>query len=269
MSAIPERPTRVLVVDDEEQIRRALRSILRTRHYHVDEAATGEAALIAAIDHPPDLVILDLMLPDMSGIEVCRELRAWLAAPILVLSVRAEEDDKVQALDEGADDYLTKPFSAGELLARLRALLRRAANRYAPPPVLAAGELTVDIARRSVTLAGEAVALTPTEFDILALLARNAGCVVTHRMILETVWGPEWTEDRQTLRAHVSNLRRKIERRPDGRRYVITEPGVGFRFAPPLADEPREGAASKAETKPPEGGPGPQGRQDSGAGSEE
>jgi two-component system KDP operon response regulator KdpE len=246
VSAIPERPTRVLVVDDEEQIRRALRSILRTRHYHVDEAATGEAALIAAIDHPPDLVILDLMLPDMSGIEVCRELRTWLAAPILVLSVRAEETDKVSALDEGADDYLTKPFSAGELLARVRALLRRVADRYAPPPVITAGDLTVDVARRAVTLAGEPVGLTPTEFDILALLARNSGCVVTQKTILEEVWGPEWADDRQTLRAHVSNLRRKIERRPDGRRYVVTEPGVGFRFAAPADDEgPAESAGAQ------------------------
>ncbi len=249
MTTIPERPTRVLVVDDEEQIRRALRSILRTRHYVVDEAATGEAALITAIDHPPDLVVLDLMLPDMSGIEVCRELRTWLAAPILVLSVRSEEEDKVRALDEGADDYLTKPFSAGELLARIRALLRRAADRYAPPPVVTTGELTVDVARRSVTVAGEPVALTPTEFDILALLARNAGCVVTHRTILEAVWGPEWAEDRQTLRVHVSNLRHKIERRPDGRRFVITEPGVGFRFAASLPDEePGGGVTGEAET---------------------
>jgi two-component system KDP operon response regulator KdpE len=233
LSTIPERLTRVLVVDDEEQIRRALRSILRTRHYHVDEAATGEAALLTAIDHPPDLVILDLMLPGMSGIDVCRELRTWLAAPILVLSVKAEEADKVRALDEGADDYLTKPFSAGELLARLRALQRRATDRYAPPPVVAVGDLSVDLARREVTLAGEPVGLTPTEFDILALLARNAGCVVTQRSILETVWGSAWSEDSQTLRVHVSNLRRKLERTPGGRRYVITEPGVGFRFAAP------------------------------------
>ncbi len=250
MTTIPERPTRVLVVDDEEQIRRALRSILRTRHYVVDEAATGEAALITAIDHPPDLVVLDLMLPDMSGIEVCRELRTWLAAPILVLSVRSEEEDKVRALDEGADDYLTKPFSAGELLARIRALLRRAADRYAPPPVVTTGELTVDVARRSVTVAGEPVALTPTEFDILALLARNAGCVVTHRTILEAVWGPEWAEDRQTLRVHVSNLRHKIERRPDGRRFVITEPGVGFRFAASLPDEEPEGGVTGEAATP-------------------
>jgi len=231
MNAIPERPVHVLVVDDEEQIRRALRSILRTRDYKVTEAATGEAALVAAIDEPPDLVVLDLMLPGMDGIEVCRELRTWLAAPILVLSVRSGEADKVAALDEGADDYLTKPFSAGELLARIRALLRRAATQYAPPPVVTAGDLIVDVARRQVTLAGDPVTLTPTEFDILALLARNADCVVTQKTILEEIWGPEWAEDRQTLRAHVSNLRRKIEKKPRGRRYVLTEPGVGFRFS--------------------------------------
>jgi two-component system, OmpR family, KDP operon response regulator KdpE len=237
MSSIPERLTRILVVDDEEQIRRALRTILRARRYQVDEAATGEAALLSAIDEPPDLVILDLMLPDMSGSEVCRELRTWLTAPILVLSVRSEEADKVKLLDEGADDYLTKPFSARELLARVRALLRRATDRYAPPPVVSAGELTVDLARREVTLAGERISLTPTEFDILALLARNAGCVVTQRSILEAVWGSEFAEDRQTLRAHVSNLRRKIERQ-GGPRYVVTEPSVGFRFANPTDAAP-------------------------------
>jgi two-component system KDP operon response regulator KdpE len=232
---VPERPTRVLVVDDEEQIRRALRSILSTRGYALAMAATAEEALLKAIDAPPDLVILDLALPDRSGIEVCRELRTWMTAPILILSVRANEADKIQALDEGADDYLTKPFSAGELLARIRALLRRAAALTSPPPVVTAGELEIDIARRRVTLAGEEVPLTPTEFDILAFLARNAGLVVTQRMILEQVWGPEWVEDSQTLRVHVSNLRKKIEQRPGGPRYIITEPGVGFRLA---ADEP-------------------------------
>ena len=232
---VPERPTRVLVVDDEEQIRRALRSILSTRGYALAMAATAEEALVKAIDAPPDLVILDLALPDRSGIEVCRELRTWMTAPILILSVRANEADKIQALDEGADDYLTKPFSAGELLARIRALLRRAAALTSPPPVVTAGELEIDIARRRVTLAGEEVPLTPTEFDILAFLARNAGLVVTQRMILEQVWGPEWVEDSQTLRVHVSNLRKKIEQRPGGPRYIITEPGVGFRLA---ADEP-------------------------------
>jgi len=232
---VPERPTRVLVVDDEAQIRRALRSILSTRGYALEMAATAEEALVKAIDAPPDLVILDLALPDRSGIEVCRELRTWMTAPILILSVRANEADKIQALDEGADDYLTKPFSAGELLARIRALLRRAAALTSPPPLVTAGELEIDIARRRVTLAGEEVPLTPTEFDILAFLARNAGLVVTQRMILEQVWGPEWVEDSQTLRVHVSNLRKKIEQRPGGPRYIITEPGVGFRLA---ADEP-------------------------------
>ena len=232
---VPERPTRVLVVDDEEQIRRALKSILSTRGYALAMAATAEEALLKAIDAPPDLVILDLALPDRSGIEVCRELRTWMTAPILILSVRANEADKIQALDEGADDYLTKPFSAGELLARIRALLRRAAALTSPPPLVTAGELEIDIARRRVTLAGEEVPLTPTEFDILAFLARNAGLVVTQRMILEQVWGPEWVEDSQTLRVHVSNLRKKIEQRPGGPRYIITEPGVGFRLA---ADEP-------------------------------
>ena len=164
----------------------------------------------------------------MDGIEVCRELRTWLAAPILVLSVRSGEADKVAALDEGADDYLTKPFSAGELLARIRALLRRAATQYAPPPVVTAGDLIVDVARRQVTLAGEPVTLTPTEFDILALLARNADCVVTQKTILEEIWGPEWARTRQTLRAHVSNLRRKIEKTPG--RAALRAHGAGRRL---------------------------------------
>jgi two-component system KDP operon response regulator KdpE len=228
---VPERPTHILVVDDEEQIRRALKSILSTRGYSLELVATGQDALLKAIDTPPDLVVLDLMLPDISGIEVCRELRTWMTAPILVLSVRSNEADKITALDEGADDYLTKPFSAGELLARIRALLRRSAALTSPPPVVRAGELEVDIARRRVRQAGEEVALTPTEFDILAFLARNAGLVCTQRMILEAVWGPEWVEDSQTLRVHVSNLRKKIEPRPGGFRHIITEPGVGFRFA--------------------------------------
>ena len=228
---VPERPTRILVVDDEEQIRRALKSILSTRGYVLNMATTGEEALLKAIDAPPDLVILDLALPDRSGIDVCRELRTWMSAPILVLSVRANESDKIEALDEGADDYLTKPFSAGELLARIRALLRRAAALTSPPPVVVSGDLEIDIARRRVTVKGEQMALTPTEFDILAYLARNAGLVVTQKMILQEVWGPEWVEDAQTLRVHVSNLRKKIEPHPGGPRYIITEPGVGFRFA--------------------------------------
>jgi two-component system KDP operon response regulator KdpE len=231
--SVPERPVRILAIDDEEQIRRAVRSILRTRNYVVTLAEGGREALLKAIDEPPDLVILDLGLPDMSGIEVCRELRSWTSVPILVLSVRSTEADKIEALDEGADDYLTKPFSAGELLARIRALLRRAAALEVPPPVVTTGDLVVDIARRTVTVAGEPVNLTPTEFDILALLARNAGTVVTQKMILEKVWGPEWVEDAQTLRVHMSHLRKKIGQTPNGPRYVVTEPGVGFRFCSP------------------------------------
>jgi two-component system KDP operon response regulator KdpE len=233
--SIAERPTRILVVDDEEQIRRALRSILSSRGYSLEMAATGEEALLKAIDVPPDLVVLDLMLPDRSGIDVCRELRSWMTAPILILSVKANEADKILALDEGADDYLTKPFSAGELLARIRALLRRAAALTSPVPVVAAGDLEVDIARRTVRRAGEEVVLTPTEFDILACLARNADLVVTQKMILQEVWGPEWTEDAQTLRVHVSNLRKKLGRSTDGLQYIVTEPGVGFRLTVPPA----------------------------------
>ncbi len=235
--SIPERPTHILVVDDEEQIRRALRSILSTRGYTLDLAATAHEALMKAIDDPPDLVVLDLALPDRSGIEVCRELRTWMTSPILILSVRSAEADKIQALDEGADDYLTKPFSAGELLARIRALLRRAAALTSPPPVVDAGELQIDIARRRVSLRGEEIGLTPTEFDILAFLARNANLVVTQKMVLEHVWGPEWAEDAQTLRVHVSHLRKKIEPSLGGPRYIITEPGVGFRFAAPEDDD--------------------------------
>jgi two-component system, OmpR family, KDP operon response regulator KdpE len=231
--SIAERPVRILVVDDEEQIRRALTSILKTRGYSLDLVATGQDALLHAIDTPPDIVVLDLSLPDINGIEVCRELRTWMSAPILILSVHAAEADKIRALDEGADDYLTKPFSAGELLARIRALLRRAAALTSPPPEIVVGDLTVDIARRRVTTAGQDVALTPTEFDILAFLARNAGLVVTQKMILEQVWGPEWVEDAQTLRVHVSHLRKKLEATPGRPRYIITEPGVGFRLAAP------------------------------------
>ena len=239
---IAERSTRILVVDDEEQIRRALTSILRSRGYHLDLAATAQEAITQAIDNPPDLVVLDISLPDRSGIEVCRELRTWMTAPILILSVRSAETDKIQALDEGADDYLTKPFSAGELLARIRALLRRAAALTSPPPVVNAGDLVIDVARRRVTLAGDDVALTPTEFDILAFLARNANLVVTQKMILEHVWGPEWVEDAQTLRVHVSHLRKKIEPSPAGPRYIITEPGVGFRLSVPEGDATAPGA---------------------------
>jgi two-component system KDP operon response regulator KdpE len=226
----PERAVHVLVVDDEEQMRRALRSVLGARHYDVALAATGEEALEMAVEHAPDLVVLDLTLPGISGLDVCRELRTWLAAPILVLSVRDSDEDKIAALDLGADDYLTKPFSTGELLARVRALLRRAAPGDTAVSEIVAGDLVIDLARRIVRVAGEEVRLTRTEFDILAVLAKHSDRVVTSRMLLEQVWGPEYVSDTQTLRVHVSHLRHKIEPAGGVPRYVITEPGVGFRF---------------------------------------
>ncbi len=230
MSA-PEKNPSILVVDDEEQIRRALKSILTARKYDAVFAANGEEAIDLAIDTPPDLVILDIAMPGLTGIDVCRELRNWYEGPILMLSVISSDADKVAALDTGADDYLTKPFSTSELLARIRALLRRSAARVTPPPTILAGDLEIDIARRIVKRSGEEIELTRMEFDILALLAQNADCVVTTRMILEKVWGPEYAEDAQTLRVHISHLRKKIEPQPSSPQYILTETGVGFRFA--------------------------------------
>ena len=227
----PERVQRVLVVDDEEQIRRALKSVLSARHYEVDLAETGEEGLEMAVEHTPDIVVLDLTLPGISGLEVCERLRDWYEGPILILSVRNADADKIAALDLGADDYLTKPFSTGELLARLRALLRRTQGTDVSVTEVRSGDLCIDFAKRTVTVRGEQVRLTRIEFDIVALLARNAGRVVTSRMLLENVWGPEYVADTQTLRVHVSNLRGKIEAPGDVPRYVVTEPGVGFRFA--------------------------------------
>lgn len=227
----PEKPVRILVIDDEEQIRRALKSVLQARHYNVDVAATAEEGLELTAERSPDAIILDLSLPGMSGLEACERLRAWYEGPILVLSVRSSDSDKIAALDLGADDYLTKPFSTGELLARVRALLRRTSPTDSVVTEIVCGELTIDLARRTVTLRDEQVKLTRTEFDILSLLARNAGRVVTSSMLLEQVWGPEYVRDTQTLRVHVSHLRKKIETPGDVPRFVLTEPGVGFRFA--------------------------------------
>jgi two-component system KDP operon response regulator KdpE len=230
-SSAPERSCRILVIDDEEQIRRALRSILQARHYTVDLAGTGGAGLEAAVDRTPDLIVLDLGLPDMSGLVVCEELRAWYEGPIIVLSVRDADADKIAALDLGADDYLTKPFSAGELLARIRAHLRRTSGAEASVREIRSGELLIDLAKRCVTVAGQPVHLTRTEFDILAELARNADRVVTSRALLSSVWGPDYVSDTQTLRVHVSHLRQKIDPRGGAARYILTEPGVGYRFA--------------------------------------
>lgn len=225
--------TKILVIDDEEQIRRALKSILTARKYEVILAKNGEEGLDAAIEHTPSLIILDMSMPGMQGLDVCRELRSWYTGPILILSVRGADVDKIAALDMGADDYLTKPFSSGELLARVRAHLRRATGQTAAISIIKVGDLEIDIARRKVKRDKKDIDLTPIEFDILAYLAQNADCVITSKMILEKIWGTEYKEDTQTLRVHVSNLRKKIEINPAIPSYILTEPGVGFRLIIP------------------------------------
>jgi two-component system KDP operon response regulator KdpE len=227
----PERVARVLVIDDEPQIRRALKSVLTARHYEVELAESAEEGLELTAEKTPDIIVLDLSLPGMSGLEACRRLREWYHGPILILSVRSADDDKIAALDLGADDYLTKPFSTGELLARVRALLRRTAGLDTTVAEITSGDLHIDFAKREVTVGTEVVRLTRIEFDILAMLARNAGRVVTSRQLMESVWSPEYVGDTQTLRVHVSHLRRKIESPGDVPRHILTEPGVGFRFA--------------------------------------
>jgi len=220
---------RVLVVDDEQQILRALRVILRESGFESLPASTGEEALdLAALQHP-DAAIIDLLLPDFDGVELCRRLREWTQVPLIVLSAVGDEDAKVRALAAGADDYVTKPFGPRELVARLQANLRR----IAPGPeevVVRVEGLEVDLATRIVRVDGEAVHLTPTEFDLLRQLVQNRGRLLTHRDLLVSVWGPGYGEDTQVLRAHIANLRRKIEPR-DSRRYIRTDPGVGYRFA--------------------------------------
>ena len=220
---------RVLVCDDEPQILRALKVILRDAGYEAVTASTGEEALDRAAVKPPAAAILDLMLPDVDGVELTRRLREWSPMPILVLSAVGEEDRKVEALAAGADDYVTKPFGPRELIARLEAALRRAAPAGEEPRIVAEG-LEIDLAARSVRRDGEPVHLTPTEFGLLRELARNRGKLMTHRALLVAVWGVEYEDDFQVLRAHIANLRRKIEP-PDGPRYVLTDPGVGYRFA--------------------------------------
>jgi two-component system KDP operon response regulator KdpE len=222
---------RVLVVDDEPQIVRALRTSLQGAGYDVDVAATGEQAVAAAGMRPPDAVILDLVLPDGSGIDVCRELRGWSKAPILVLSAVGDEREKVAALDAGADDYVTKPFGIDELLARLRAVMRRAAPSTAP--VVELGEVVVDLERRLVTLRGDPVALTPTEFDLLRLFVRNEGKLLTHPTILREVWGPAYGDESHYLHVYVSQLRQKLEADPTRPRLLLTEPGAGYRLVRP------------------------------------
>jgi two-component system KDP operon response regulator KdpE len=220
---------RVLVVDDEPAIRRFLRASLPAHGYEVFEASSGQAALSAVVADRPDLILLDLGLPDLDGVEVTRLLRQWVAIPIIVVSVRGQEADKIAALDAGADDYLTKPFGVGELLARMRAALRRVASSDTGP-VFAAGDLVVDLSRREVQVAGNVIQLTPTEYDLLRVLVTHAGKVVTHNQLLREVWGPGYAQETHLLRVNISNLRRKIEPDATRPRYIHTEPGVGYRL---------------------------------------
>ena len=220
---------RILVCDDEMQIRRALRVVLKDAGFEVVETADAKEALDAAAVKPPDAAIIDLILPDGDGVEVCRNIRSWSEMPILVLSAVGEEEQKVRALEAGADDYVTKPFGPRELVARLNAALRRAGEAADEPSITADG-LEIDLAGHSVKRDGEEVHLTPIEFRLLGTLAGNRGRLMTHRALLKEVWGPGWEEDTQTLRTHIANLRRKIEP-PDGPRYIRTDPGVGYRFS--------------------------------------
>ncbi|MGZ6695205.1 MAG: response regulator transcription factor [Solirubrobacteraceae bacterium] len=220
---------RVLVCDDDPQILRALRVVLRDAGYEVIPTETGEEALDRAAVRPPQAAIIDLMLPGIDGVEVCRRLREWSDMPILVLSAVDEEAEKIRALQTGADDYVTKPFAPGELVARLQAALRRAGSA-ADEPQLQAGDLVLDRAARRVTVAGGEVHLTPIEYDLLSALMRNRGRLLTHRALLVEVWGPEYADATSVLRTHIANLRGKIEGRDRARRLIRTDAGVGYRF---------------------------------------
>lgn len=221
---------RVLVVDDEPQIRRALATNLRARGFDVDLAATGEEALLLAGDQHPDLVVLDLGLPGIDGIEVIHGLRSWTTTPIIVLSVREREHDKVDALDAGADDYVTKPFGMNELLARMRAALRRGHASEDEARVVETDDFTIDLATKKVLCHGVEASLTPIEWGLVEVLVRNPGVLVSQRQLLREVWGPEYKRETNYLRVHFANLRRKLEPEPSRPRYFVTEPGMGYRF---------------------------------------
>ncbi len=233
---------RVLVVDDEPQIRRTLTTNLSARGYAVHVAGTGEDALRVAAEHHPDVVVLDLGLPDIDGIEVVRVLRGWTTVPVIILSVRDAEEDKVAALDAGADDYVTKPFGMDELLARLRAALRRAPATE-DAPVVSTSHFRIDLAKRRVTVAGAEVRLTPTEWHLVEVLVRNEGKLVSQRQLLQEVWGPQYQVETNYLRVYMAKVRSKLEPEPARARYFITDPGVGYRFesdAPGSPSGPRK-----------------------------
>lgn len=227
MSANP----RILVIDDEAQILRAMRTILTAHHYQVMVANRGEEGLAIAAAEQPDLIILDLGLPDMDGVTVCARLREWTQVPIIILSVRDQEKDKVQALDMGADDYLVKPFGIEELLARIRVALRHSVHiQGGESETVLSGDLEIDLSRHIVTRLGEEVKLTATEFKLLAYLAAHPGRVLTHQSILNHVWGMEYMDNVEYLRVYMSQLRRKLEENPKKPKYLLSEPGVGYRF---------------------------------------
>jgi two-component system KDP operon response regulator KdpE len=230
---MPDNAPLLLIVEDELPIRRFLRTALSGEGYRLAEAETGQQAIHLAAQQPPDLVILDLGLPDIDGQEVLRQLREWLHAPIIILSARDQEPQKIQALDHGADDYLTKPFASGELLARIRVALRHAARlgREQESATFACGELKIDLAARRVLVKGKEMHLTPLEYKLLTTLVRHAGKVLTHRFLLKEVWGPGQAQETHYVRVFMAGLRRKIEDDPARPRYLLTEQGVGYRFA--------------------------------------
>ena len=228
----PESGARILLIDDERAIRRLLRAALAAHGYEVLEAATGEEGPQSAATQHPDVIILDLGLPDLDGVQVTRRLREWTQTPIIILSVRGSEEDKIAALDAGADDYLTKPFGTGELTARIRAALRRIQPPGEGQPVFQVDELRVDLLHRTVSVDDHLVDLTPNEYELLKLLVQHAGKVVTHRQLLRAVWGSGYEEEAHLLRVNISNLRHKLESDPAQPRYILTESGVGYRLKP-------------------------------------
>lgn len=228
--AVNDKPWRILVIDDEPQIRRFLRTSLGAQGYHVIEAACGKDAIVLTTTERPDVIMLDLGLPDLDGLEVIGRIREWSTVPIIVLSVRGEEADKIAALDGGADDYVTKPFGMGELLARLRAALRRRLQMDVEEPVFRSGGLMVDLAKRVVTVDGREVKLTRREYDLLRVLITHVGKVITHQQLLREVWGPGAVHETHYLRVYIAQLRQKIEGDPAQPSYILTEPGVGYRL---------------------------------------
>lgn len=224
-----ETASTVVVIEDELQIRRFVRAALEDEGCRVYDAENAAQGLAAAGARKPDLVILDLGLPDRDGIEVIRDLRSWSTVPVIILSARTEEEDKIEALDAGADDYLTKPFGVGELLARTRALLRRS-RADTPEPLVEFGDVRIDLSRRTVNRGGEAIHLTPTEYRLLATLLAKPGRVLTHRQLLKDVWGPDSVQSNHYVRIYVANLRRKLEADPAQPKYLLTETGIGYRF---------------------------------------